>query len=423
MIETSTVADLLYYPTSDRRFVRGDGIYLYDADGNRFIDCASATFNLSLGYSHPAVITAMKEQADRLVHITSSFASDPVNDLARNLVDVAPPNITKVHPKVSGGSSANEGAIKMAQFATGRSEIITLFRSHLGQTMTMASMSGNSFRKAPFPLLYPGSLQVPDPYCHRCFYKQDPASCGMLCVDRIDDFMEYASSGQVAAILIEPISGNGGNVVPPDGYLQRLRQFCDDHDIVLIFDEIQTGIGRTGEMFAAQHFGVEPDAITTAKGLGGSGAQVAAILTNDRLAGLPSHHHSFTYGANLMAAAAANATLDIVRQPDFLANVRATGNYIMDRLHDMQDRFSVIGDVRGVGLMIGFELEEPDGTPAVALTNHLATKAMDHGLIMRTSRYGYGNVLKIRPPLVLTLAQADDLCDRLENLLTAEVTG
>jgi 4-aminobutyrate aminotransferase len=225
----------------------------------------------------------------------------------------------------------------------------------------------------------------------------------------------------VAAILIEPISGNGGNVVPPEGYLPRLREFCDEHDIVLIFDEIQTGIGRTGQMFAAQHFGVEPDAITTAKGLGGSGAQVAAILTNDRLTGLPAHHHSFTYGSNLMAAAAANATLDIVRQPDFLANVRATGNYVMDRLFDMQDRYRVIGDVRGVGLMIGFELEGPDGSPAVDLTNHLAKKAMDHGLIMRTSRYGYGNVLKIRPPLILTLAEADDLCDRLENLLIAEV--
>jgi 4-aminobutyrate aminotransferase-like enzyme len=326
-----------------------------------------------------------------------------------------------VHPKVSGGSSANEGAIKMAQYATGRSEVITLFRSHLGQTMMMASMSGNAFRKAPFPMLYPGSIQVPDPYCHRCFYNQERGKCGLLCVERIDDFIEFASNGQVAAILIEPISGNGGNVVPPDGYLQRLRQFCDQHDIVLIFDEIQTGIGRTGHMFAAQHFGVEPDAITTAKGLGGSGAQVAAILTNDRLAGLPAHHHSFTYGSNLMAAAAANVTLDIVAQPAFLANVRATGNYILDRLIDLQSRYPVIGDVRGVGLMIGFELDEPDGSPAVDLTNHLAKKAMEHGLIMRTSRYGYGNVLKIRPPLILTLAEADELCDRLEHLFEAEV--
>lgn len=421
MMDIKTVTDHLYYPVSAQKMERGEGVYLYDADGNRYLDCASATFNLSLGYSHPAVIAAMKDQLDKVVHLTSSYQSDPINGLVQRLVETSPANLTRVHPKVSGGSSANEGAIKMAQHATGKSEVITLFRSHVGQTMMMASMSGNAFRREPFPLLYPGSLQVPDPYCFRCFYGQNKETCGLMCVDRIDDFIEYASSGRVAAVLIEPISGNGGNIMPPDGYMQKLRAFCDEHDIALIFDEIQTGIGRTGHMFAAQHFGVEPDAITTAKGLGGSGAQVAAILTNDRLSGLPAHHHSFTYGSNLLAAAAANVTLDIVRQPEFLANVRSTGDYILERLRDMQLRYPAIGDVRGVGLMIGFEMCEPDGKPAVKLTNHLASAAMDHGLILRTSRYGYGNVLKIRPPLILTMAQAEEICDKLENLFMSEL--
>lgn len=239
----------------------------------------------------------------------------------------------------------------------------------------------------------------------------------MMCVDRIDDFLEYASSGQVAAIIVEPISGNGGNIVPPDGYLEKLRYFCDEHNIVLIFDEIQTGIGRTGHMFAADYFGVQPDALTTAKGLGGSGAQVAGILTNDWLSGMPSYHHSFTYGANLLSCAAASVTLDIVSQPKFLANVTTTGDHIMSRLREMQRRYRFIGDVRGVGLMIGFELIREDGSPAVNLTNSLAKKAGDHGLILRTSRYGYGNVLKIRPPLILTMAEADAICDRVDALL------
>lgn len=420
-MDVQDIADHIYYPVGEKKMVHGKGVYLFDDEGNSYLDCASATFNLSLGYSHPAVLEAIKGQADQLIHITSSYQSDPVNDLVRRLIEVSPSNITRVHPKVSSGSAANEGAIKMAQYATGRTEVVTLFRSHLGQTMMMASMSGNAFRKAPFPILASGSLQVPDPYCFRCFYGQQRETCGLMCVDRLDDFMEYASSGQVAAIVIEPISGNGGNIVPPDGYMQRLRAFCDERDIVLIFDEIQTGIGRTGQMFAAQHFGVEPDAITTAKGLGGSGAQVAAILTNDRLAGMPAHHHSFTYGSNLLAAAAANVTLDIIRQPEFLSNVRATGNYILGRLADLKRSYRAIADVRGVGLMIGFELSEPDGSPAVRLTNHLAKAATDHGLILRTSRYGYGNVLKIRPPLILTLDQAEQLCDRLEQLLAAEL--
>ncbi|KPI23462.1 Acetylornithine transaminase [Actinobacteria bacterium OK074] len=413
------ISEISYYPVSDHRMVRGEGIHLFDEGGRGYIDCASATFNLSLGYSHPAIVEALQKQAESVIHVTSSFQTDPVNDVARKLVALSPDNLTRVHLKVSGGSSANEGAIKMAQVATGRRDVITLFRSHLGQSMMMTSMSGHAFRKAPFPVIYPGSLQVPDPYCYRCFYGQQRDSCGLMCVDRLDDFLEYASSGQVAAVVVEPISGNGGNIVPPDGYLQKLRQFCDEHGIKLIFDEIQTGIGRTGHMFAADYFGVRPDALTTGKGLGGSGAQIAAILTSEELAGLPAHHHSFTYGANSLAAAAAAVTLDIVSRPAFLANVRTTGGHIMERLYDLQRRHPCIGDVRGVGLMIGFELVRPDRSPDVALTNELAARAMEFGLILRTSRYGHGNVIKIRPPLILTPAQADEICDGLDALLSA----
>ncbi|MFN3688640.1 aspartate aminotransferase family protein [Salinarimonas sp.] len=419
MIHVSTATNL-YYPVSERKMVRGQGIRLYDADGNAFIDCAAATFNLSLGYSHPEVVEAMKEQAGRLIHVTSSFRTDEVDALARNLAFVAPEGLTLVNPKVGGGSEANEGAIKMAQRATGRSQIITLFRAHVGQTLMMSAMSGNAFRREPFPVQFPGSLQVPDPYCHRCFYDKNPESCRRFCVDKIEDFIEYASNGRVAAILLEPISGNGGNIVPPDGYLQKLRALCDKHDIMLILDEIQTGIGRTGHMFAAQHFGIKPDAITTAKGLGGTGAQVAAIITTERLGGLPSDQHSFTYGSNVLAAAAANKTLEIVRQPAFLANVRATGAHILSRLAGMSERFEFVGDVRGVGLMIGFEIVGEGNAPDVARTNALAQKAMAYGLILRTSRYGRGNVLKIRPPLILTMDEAEEICVRLERLFAAE---
>lgn len=420
-MNNTTTTESLYYPVSKIKMIRGEGVYLYDEDGNQYIDCASATFNLSLGYSHPEVVAAMKEQTEKLIHITSSFQSDPVNALAENLLSVAPPNMTKVHPKVCSGSVANEGAIKMAQLATGKTEIITLFRSHLGQTMMMTSMSGNAFRKSKFPIHSPLSLQVPDPYCYRCFYDKKPSTCGMYCVDRIEDFMEYASHGQVAAILIEPISGNGGNIVPPKRYFQKLREFCNKHDIILIFDEIQTGIGRTGKMFAAQHFEVEPDAITVAKGLGGSGGQVAAIISNQKLEGMPSHYHSFTYGANLLAATAANVTLNIIKQPEFLANIELTGNYILQRLHDLKNRFHCIADVRGVGLMIGFEINKTDGSPDVELTNALADKALNYGLILRTSRYGFGNVLKIRPPLILSWQEADKICNQLELMFIKEV--
>lgn len=395
----------------------GRGVFLYDSEGNEFLDCASATFNLSLGYGHPVVLDAMKLQMDELIHVTSSFQTPAINTLSRMLVDSAPANIIAAHLKVSGGSEANEGAIKMAQRATGRRDVISMFRSHHGQTVMTAGLSGNGFRRENLDFTVANKIIVPDAHCYRCFYRTTPDLCGMLCADQISDFVEYASSGSVAAVIVEPISGNGGNIVPPLDYFPQLRKVCDDLGIKLIFDEIQTGIGRTGRMFAAEHFGVEPDAITVAKGLGGSGAQVAAILTSESLAGLPINEHSFTYGGNLMAAAAGIATMSVVNDEAFLRNVRETGAYILSRLHELQQRVPAIGDVRGVGLMIGIEMVNHDGHEDVALANRLAELAMQYGLIIRTSRYGRGSVLKIRPPLILTMAEARVLCDRFDALL------
>jgi 4-aminobutyrate aminotransferase-like enzyme len=415
-------ASAVYYDVSKLKMVRGEGVYLFDELGQSYIDCASATFNLSLGYGHPAVLKAMREQAEELVHVTSSFQTDVINALCARLVELAPPGMSRVHLKVSSGSAANEGAIKMAQRATGARDVITLFRSHHGQTTMTASLSGNAFRRAPLVDVHPGGLLIPDPYCKRCFYGQTRDSCGLTCVDRIDQFIEFASRGDVAAVMVEPISGNGGNIVPPDGYFAALQAFCRERNIKLIMDEIQTAIGRTGRMFASEHFGVEPDAITVAKGLGGSGAQVAGIITTEELAGLPSSEHSFTYGSNLVAAAAGLATLEIVSQESFLKNVRETGDHIMRRLRASLGSHRNVFDVRGVGLMIGIEIVDDSGAPSSTLTNHLANQAMDHGLILRTSRYGRGNVLKIRPPLILTMEEADLICDRFEALLATELS-
>ncbi|MEW1724500.1 aspartate aminotransferase family protein [Streptomyces sp. NPDC093109] len=421
MADSTDVRKLIYYPVGEYLMDHGEGIHLYDAEGGEYIDCASGTFNLSLGYGHPEIVKAMQEQAERLIHATSAFQTAPVNELVRRLVEVSPENLARVHLKVSGGSTANEGAVKMAQVSTGRSGVITLFRSHHGQTMLTTTMSGESFRKAPFPHLMPGVLHVPDPYCLRCFYKQRPDTCGLLCVERVNDFIDYGSNGDVACIVVEPVSGSGGNIVPPDGYLQALRTLCDERGIALVFDEIQTGIGRVGRMFAAEHFGVAPDILTTGKGLGGSGAQVAAVLADERMTGLGADHHSFTYGGNILAAAAAARTLDVIARPGFLENVRSVGAHVMERLRELARRHACVVDVRGLGLMIGIELGDEDGAPSTALAQLLAERGMDHGLILRTSRYGRGNVVKIRPPLIMTHTEADLMCDRLDALFAAEI--
>jgi 4-aminobutyrate aminotransferase-like enzyme len=404
-----------FSPTEEVVMTHGKGIYLYDSKGQRYIDCASATFNLSLGYGHEEVLNAAMEQARHLVHATSSFMTEPVSMLTEQLIKIVPEGLNKVHLKVSSGSVANEGAIKMAQYHHKKSEVISLFYSHHGQTIYTMHASGNAFRTEPFQFAMPGILKVPAPFCHRCFYNQKPETCGLLCAERIEDFIEHASSNQVAAIIVEPILGSGDNIVPPNGYLQALRKLCNEHEIALIFDEIQTGIGRTGEFFAAQHFGVTPDLMTVAKGLGGSGFQVAAILCKEAYAQMDGMHHSFTYGSNPVAAAAGAKTLEIIQRPGFLENVRETGAYILERLCASQQRFRQLGDARGVGLMIGFEIVDEDGNPNLNLMKRVQRQALENGLILRSSRYGRGNVLKIRPPLIITKTQSEELCDLLDE--------
>jgi 4-aminobutyrate aminotransferase len=372
---------------SQRQMSHGEGVFLYDSEGCEYLDCAAGTFNLSLGYAHPEIVRVLQEQAANLVHVTSSLQAEPVLRLARELVRVSPENLTNVHLKVSGGSTANEYAIRMAQLITGRRGVISLFRSHHGQTALTTSVSGNAFRRQSLPLLYPGSLQVPDPYCFRCFYGHERSSCDLMCVRRMDDFLTYASCGDVACVIVEPISGNGGNIVPPDGYFGALREFCDAHGIVLIFDEVQTGIGRTGRMFAAEHFDVQPNIITVAKGLGGIGAQAAAVLTDDLVEVAPDNLPVFTFGGNVLAAAAAVKTIEIVAQPSFLENIRLVGSRIMERMSDFATHYRCIGDVRGVGLMIGIEIVDGDGAEDPLLTNELAVRAPGHGLLLRTSRF------------------------------------
>lgn len=410
-----------YFLPDELKVTRGEGVYLYTDEGRRFLDCSAGTFNLSLGYSHPEIVSVIQEQAEKLIHVTSKFQVDPVNALVRGLAEVAPPGLTKVHLKSSSGSDANEGAVKIAQHVSGKSDVISLFRAHLGQTIAM-TQAGAAFRRKPFAFQLPGMLHVPDPDCRRCFYKQERSSCGLLCVERINDFIDYASSGKVACLIMEPITGNGGNLVAPDGYLQALKKLCEERDIILIFDEVQTGFGRTGRMFAADHFGVAPHMLTFGKGLGGSGMPIAGILTQEHLSGVPGHHINSTFGGNILSSAVAAKTLEILRRPGFLENVREVGDHIMARLRAIAPKVKFIFDVRGVGLMIGIEIVDADGKPDAKLTNHLANLAQDRGLLMRTSLYGYGNVLKIRPALVITKAQADEMLDILEPLLL-EVAG
>lgn len=408
---------LAYHELGDVRLVRGEGLRVWDADGREYLDCASGTFNLSLGHNHPDVVAAIRDQSERLTFASSAFQTDPVNRVAELLVELSPPGLTRVNLRSSGGSTANEGAIKIAQLHTGRRDVIVPFRAHIGQTLATGALNGMARLREPFPPTYPGAVHVPDPYCLRCTYRQQPDSCGFWCVDRIDDFLEYASSGSVACMVIEPISGVGGNVVPPPGYLQRLREFCDERGIVLIFDESQTSFGRTGHLTAAAAFGVEPHAMTVSKGLSGAGLPLAGILTEERLVGMERSLHGFTAGGHPLAAAAAVATLEHVRRPAFLEHVRTVGAALVADLVALQADFPEVLDVRGLGLMLGVEVAEPDGARSNRLGRALHDGLMARGVVTRLSEHGRGNAIELRPPLILTHADARLVAERFREAL------
>lgn len=407
-------------PEGARTALRGRGLNLELADGTTLLDAVSGTFNLPLGYDHPAVVRAVQEQTAALTHASSEFTRSLASEVVAPLLEAAPAGISSAWVRDLTGSTANECAVRIAQKATGKSDVVSLFLSHHGQTLFTTAVSGNAFRRASVPVSTSGlSVKAPAPYCHRCFYNESYPSCGLLCADRVQDFVEYASSGSVAAVIVEPVLGNGGNIVPPPGYFQRLREICDDKGILIIADEVQTGLGRLGTLFGAEVVGLRPDIITLAKGLGGVGVPAAAVLMRPELDTLDSYEHSFTSGANLVALAAAKATVSVLSEPGFLPEVRRKGELLGHRLCRIGEDSRLISDVRGTGMMWGLEISHSDGTPDPETTKRIIDVARDEeNLVLRPSRYGFGNVVKVRPALVASEAEIHEITDRLTRVLT-----
>lgn len=397
----------------------GDGLTLCLPDGTRLLDAVSGTFNLPLGYNHPAVVAALREQSGRLSHLSSEFTRRRAQQIVEPLLERAPGGIGAAWVRDLTGSTANECAVRIAQKATGRSEVMSLFLSHHGQTLFTTSLSGNAFRRTAFPATHtsPGP-KLPAPYCHRCFYARTHPGCGLMCADRLGDFVEFASSGSVAALIVEPVLGNGGNIVPPPGYFERIREICDRYGILVIADEVQTGLGRLGTCFGSTALDLRPDIITLGKGLGGVGVPAAAVLMRPELDVLEPYEHSFTSGANPLTLAAAEATIGVVTEESFLPRVRSAGETLGSALRELGERSEIVSDVRGLGMMWGLELSRPDGSPAPELAREVVRVARtEEQLVLRPSRYGFGNVVKVRPALIATDAELADITARLERTL------
>jgi 4-aminobutyrate aminotransferase len=394
----------------------GRGAEVWDVDGNRFLDFAAGIAVCATGHAHPEVVGAVKDAADRFLHISADYWHEGQVRLSERLAALAPMGEPAMVFLAQSGTESVEGALKLARFVTGRPRFLGFLGSFHGRTMGSLSFTSSKYtqQKGFFPTM-PGVTHVPYPNPFRPLFAGEDQ--GKAVLDYVDHvlFAGAVPPSEVAAVLVEPIQGEGGYIVPPDGFLRGLRELCDRHGILLIFDEVQSGVGRTGRMLASQHWDVAPDVMTLAKGLG-SGLPIGAVVAKRRLMEMWTHGaHGNTYGGNPLCCAAALATLDLVER-EYAANAAAVGAYFMERLRELQSRHEVIGEVRGRGLMIGAELvtDRASRAPARELAEAVLHRAFHNGLILLSCG---ASTVRFMPPLMITRADVDEALSILEPSL------
>jgi 4-aminobutyrate aminotransferase len=394
---------------------QGRGTQVWDLDGNRFLDFAAGIAVCSTGHAHPRVVDAVKNAADRFLHISSDYWHEEMTALGERLAQCAPMDEPAMSFLCQSGTESVEAAIKLARYVTGRPRFIAFLGGFHGRTMgSLAFTSSKVTQQAGFFATMPGVTHVPYPNAYRPLFAGDDQGRAVLDYLRML-FEKNVPPQEVAAILVEPIQGEGGYLVPPDGFLAGLRALCDEHGMLLVFDEVQSGVGRTGKMFASEHWGVRPDLMCLAKGLG-SGLPIGALVAKRRLmAQWKRGAHGNTYGGNPLACAAANATLDLVRE-GLADNAAQVGAHFMEQLRGLMREFPCIGQVRGRGLMIGMELIEADAarTPAALLCDALVTAAFHHGLLLLSCGK---STVRFMPPLTVTREEVDEAMTRLRGAL------
>jgi 4-aminobutyrate aminotransferase len=395
---------------------KGRGVEVWDVDGNRFLDFAAGIAVCSTGHAHPAVVKAIKDAADDFIHISSDYWHERLTRLAEKINALNPVGEPAMVFPCQSGTETVEAALKLARYVTGRPRFIGFLGGFHGRTMGSLAFTASKYtQQAGFFPTMPGVTHVPYPNVYRPLF--NGADQGKAVLDYIENvlFQSNVPAQDVAAILIEPIQGEGGYLVPPDGFLKGLRELCDRHGILLIFDEVQAGIGRTGKMFASQHWGVTPDIMTLAKGLA-SGMPIGLMVARRRhMEKWKRGAHGNTFGGNPLCCAAALATLELVEH-EYTANADSVGQYFIHALRQLQQRFECVGDVRGKGLMIGMELisDRASRKPAKALCDAVLTRAYHNGLLLLSCGQ---STVRFIPPLMITRAHVDEAMAMLEVAL------
>ncbi|MBC7264324.1 MAG: acetyl ornithine aminotransferase family protein [Chloroflexi bacterium] len=398
----------------------GQGSEVWDVDGVRYLDFTAGIAVTATGHCHPAVVKAIQEQAEKFIHMSGTDFYYPVQiELAEKLTSLIPGDEPMQVFFTNSGTESVEAAIKLARYHTGCPRLIAFVGAFHGRSMGSLSLTASKYvQREGFAPLVPGVTHVPFGYCYRCAYKMEYPKCDVYCVKFIEEqvLARYVPASEVAALFVEPIQGEGGYVVPPPLYFIRLKELCDKYDILFVDDEIQAGMGRTGKWWAIEHWGVEPDIVTIAKGIA-SGMPLGVMAARRSLMTWPPGAHGNTFGGNPISCAAALATIRLIEEEDYLGNAERMGKYMLENLRRMQADHPSMGDVRGLGLMIGVEIVKDKATrePVPDLRNAVVQGSFERGLLI----LGCGPTsLRFMPALNVTQDAVDEALVIFEDALT-----
>jgi taurine--2-oxoglutarate transaminase len=402
---------------------KAEGVYFWDTDGKRYLDFSSQLMNTNIGHQNAKVVKAIQDQAAKLCFVHPGNATDVRGLLGKKLAEVTPGDLKKTFFAL-GGSEANENAIKIARFYTGRHKILARYRSYHGATHGSIALTGDYRRLAVEPVM-PGGVHFLDPFCYRCPFGQKIESCKRECIAHLEEVIKYEGPDKIAAIIMEGVVGSNGLIVPPDDYWPRVREICDKYGILLISDEVMSGWGRTGAWFAVDNWKVVPDMITTAKGITSGYLPLGAVIVSEKIAKFFDDKYLYaglTYNGHALSCAAALATIEVYDDEKLIENAVTVGKYLGEKLEAIKTRHVSVGDVRYIGLFSALELvanrESKEIMPA-SVMGEVGKILRENGLFTFIMANSMGSMLFVVPPLCITKAQIDEGLAIVEKALEA----
>jgi len=400
----------------------GSGVTVKDIQGREYIDCTAQAWTLSTGYRHPKVIKAVKAQLDQIEDVFFTYDNIPMLRLTQRLIEITPEKFNKVFFSLS-GSEAIEGAMRLAMRYTGGQEFVTLYHAYHGRTFITEAISHTYPTyvscKRGMEKFTPKPIRIPNFYCYRCYFDHKYPDCKLLCVKFLENALKHQADTKVAGVILEPIQANGGQIIPPPGYLQELRRICSENGVLLIYDEVQTGMGRCGKMFAADVYQIYPDILVIGKGLG-AGFPLSCIITNEKYGFMEKGEWGFTYAGSPISCAAGLAVIDVLLEEKLIGNADKMGKLFLEGLNQLAKKYPIIGEIRGKGLMIGVEIVKDKNTkePGPNETRKILMKAQEKGVLLGKSGLGpHGNVFKIKPALNISKQQVAEVLRVLDEVL------